>query len=61
MLNYIWLGMIILAVVLGGINGKIENVTKSAIDSAGNSITIAIGLRCGVTTIKPNRQSYNLE
>lgn len=44
MLNYIWLGLIILAVVLGGINGKIENVTKAAIDAAGNSVTIAIGL-----------------
>jgi spore maturation protein A len=44
MLNYIWLGMIILAVVVGGINGKIEDVTKSAIDSAGGSVTIAIGL-----------------
>jgi spore maturation protein A len=44
MLNYIWLGMIILAVVLGGINGKIEDVTKSAIDSAASSVTIAIGL-----------------
>ena len=32
MLNYIWLTMIILAIVLGGINGKIENgdVTKAA-------------------------------
>jgi spore maturation protein A len=36
--------MIILAVVVGGINGKIQDVTKSAIDSAGNAITIAIGL-----------------
>jgi spore maturation protein A len=44
MLNYIWLTMVILAVVLGGINGKIENVTKSAIDSAGDSVAIAIGL-----------------
>lgn len=44
MLNYIWLSMIILAVVVGGINGKIENVTKSAIDSAGNAVVIAIGL-----------------
>jgi spore maturation protein A len=44
MLNYIWLAMIILAVILGGINGKIEDVTKSAIDSAGTSVTIAIGL-----------------
>jgi spore maturation protein A len=44
MLNYIWLGLIIFAVVVGGINGKIENVTKSAIDSAGGAVTIAIGL-----------------
>ena len=44
MLNYIWLAMIILAVILGGINGKIEDVTKAAIDSAGSSVTIAIGL-----------------
>ncbi len=44
MLNYIWLAMIILAVILGGINGKIEDVTKSAVDSAGSSVTIAIGL-----------------
>ncbi len=44
MLNYIWLTMVILAVVVGGINGKIQDVTKSAIDSAGSAITIAIGL-----------------
>ncbi len=44
MLNYIWLALVIVAVVLGGINGKIENVTKAAIDSAGNSVSIAIGL-----------------
>jgi spore maturation protein A len=44
MLNYIWLSMIILAVVVGGINGKIEDVTKSAVDSAGNAVVIAIGL-----------------
>lgn len=44
MMNYIWLTIVILAVVLGGINGKIEDVTKSAIDSAGNAVVIAIGL-----------------
>jgi spore maturation protein A len=44
MLNYIWLGLIILAVLLGGINGKIDDVTKAAIDGAGNAVTIAIGL-----------------
>ena len=44
MLNYIWLTMVIVAVVLGGINGKIEEVTKSAIDAATGAVTIAIGL-----------------
>lgn len=44
MMNYIWLTIVILAIVLGGINGKIENVTKSAIDAAGSAVTIAIGL-----------------
>lgn len=50
MLNYIWLALVILAVVVGGINGKIEAVTKAAIDSAGNAVTIAIGL-IGVMTL----------
>ncbi len=44
MMNYIWLSIVILAIVLGGINGKIENVTKSAIDAAAGAVTIAIGL-----------------
>jgi spore maturation protein A len=44
MMNYIWLTIVILAIVLGGINGKIENVTKSAIDAASSAVTIAIGL-----------------
>ncbi|MDR1727632.1 MAG: nucleoside recognition protein [Acidobacteriota bacterium] len=44
MLNYIWLAMVVLAVVLGGINGRIEEVTKAAIDAAGGAVTIAIGL-----------------
>jgi spore maturation protein A len=44
MLNYIWLALVIVAVVLGGINGKVDDVTKAAIDSAGGAVTIAIGL-----------------
>jgi spore maturation protein A len=44
MLNYIWFGLIIVAVLLGGINGKIEAVTKAGLDSAGNAVTLAIGL-----------------
>ena len=44
MLNYIWLAMVILAIVIGGINGKIDAVTKAAIDAAAGAVTIAIGL-----------------
>jgi spore maturation protein A len=44
MLNYIWLAMVILAVILGGINGRIESVTKAAFDAAAGAVTIAIGL-----------------
>jgi spore maturation protein A len=44
MMNYIWLALIILAVIIGGINGKIDNVTKSAIESAGNAVKLAIGM-----------------
>ncbi len=44
MLNYIWFGLIIVAVLLGGINGKIEEVTKAGLDSAGSAVTISIGL-----------------
>jgi spore maturation protein A len=44
MLNYIWLAMVVLAVILGGINGRIENVTKAAFDAAAGAVTIAIGL-----------------
>ncbi|MFH1574166.1 MAG: nucleoside recognition domain-containing protein [Acidobacteriota bacterium] len=44
MLNYIWFALVILAVVIGGINGKIEEVTKAAIDAAGTAVTISIGL-----------------
>lgn len=44
MMNYIWLTIVILAVVVGGINGKIDNVTKSAIEAASGAVTIAIGL-----------------
>jgi spore maturation protein A len=43
-LNYIWLALVIVAVVLGGINGKIETVTRAAIEAAGSAVTIAIGL-----------------
>ena len=44
MLNYIWFGMMAIAVVVGIFNGKIDDVTDAAIDMAEVAVTIAIGL-----------------
>jgi len=44
MLNYIWFGMMAIAVAAGIINGKIDDVTAAAIDMAEVSVSIAIGL-----------------
>jgi spore maturation protein SpmA len=44
MLNYIWLGLILAAVVLGGINGRLGEVTEGAFKMAGVAVEIAIGL-----------------
>ena len=44
MLNYIWFGMMAIAVVAGIVNGKIDDVTAAAIDMAEVSVNIAIGL-----------------
>jgi spore maturation protein A len=44
MLNYIWFGMMAIAVAAGIYNGKIDDVTDAAIDMAEVSVNIAIGL-----------------
>ncbi len=44
MLNYIWFGMMAIAVAAGIYNGKIDDVTEAAIDMAEVSVNIAIGL-----------------
>ena len=44
MLNYIWFALIIIALIVGAINGKIEQVTKAAFEYAGTAVEIAIGL-----------------
>lgn len=44
MLNYIWFGMMAIAVVVGIFTGNIEAVTQAAIDMAKVSVEIAIGL-----------------
>ena len=44
MLNYIWFGMMAIAVVVGAVTGRIEAVTEAAIDMAKTAVTISIGL-----------------
>jgi spore maturation protein SpmA/spore maturation protein SpmB len=44
MLNYIWLGLIALAILMGGFSGNIGAVGTAAIDSANTAVTLALGL-----------------
>lgn len=44
MLNYIWLGLMIAGFIVAMLNGRIEAVTKAAIDSAGEAIELGIAL-----------------
>lgn len=44
MLNYIWLFLMVVALIVGAINGKIEDVTNAAFNYAGTAVEIAFGL-----------------
>lgn len=44
MLNYIWTGMLVIGFIFGIINGRVSEVTKAAVDSAGRAIELAIAL-----------------
>ena len=44
MLNYIWFGMMLIAVVVGAITGNIDAVTEAAISMAKTAVEIAICL-----------------
>ncbi len=51
MLNYLWLGLVLVAVVLGGINGHLKEVTDEAFNGAKSAVmTIALPL-VGVTAL----------
>ncbi len=38
MLNYIWLGLLLLAVVIGGVNGSLDQVTQAGLESAEDAV-----------------------
>jgi spore maturation protein A len=44
MVNYIWGGMIVISVIVGLVNGNIEQVNKAAFEGGKEAVTIAIGL-----------------
>ncbi len=44
MLNYIWFGLMIIAILVGVFNGTLSDVTNAAVDSAKVSVDIALGL-----------------
>jgi spore maturation protein A len=50
MLNYIWFGLMAVALVVAAINGTAEAVTTGAVESASTAVQIAIGL-VGIMTL----------
>jgi spore maturation protein A len=50
MLNYIWFGLMAVALVVAAINGTAEAVTRGAVESATGAVQIAIG-RVGIMTL----------
>jgi spore maturation protein A len=44
MLNYVWFFLIVAGFIFGAANGKLDQVTKAAIDSANGAVTLCIGL-----------------
>ncbi|HPW56169.1 MAG: hypothetical protein KA072_06950 [Thermoanaerobaculaceae bacterium] len=44
MLNWIWIGLMVIALVVGAVNGRLEAVTKAAFDGATTAVDIALGL-----------------
>lgn len=44
MLNYVWMGMLVVGFLLGILNGRTEEVVKAAVDSAGYAVQLGIGL-----------------
>jgi spore maturation protein A len=50
MLNYIWFGLMAIALVVAAITGSADAVTKAAVDSASTAVQISIGL-FGIMTL----------
>lgn len=49
MVNYIWVGMILFGIVVAGINGNIEVVTKAALEGANTAVKTSLNLIAIIT------------
>ena len=49
-MNYIWLALMVIALVVGAITGRIDAVTRAAVDNAAAAVEIALGL-IGIMTL----------
>lgn len=49
MVNYVWLGMIVFGIVVAGVNGQIEVVTKAALDGAQVAVKTSLSLIAIIT------------
>ena len=50
MLNYIWFGLMAIALVVAAFNGTVDGVTRGAMESASTAVQVAIGL-IGIMTL----------
>ena len=50
MLNYIWLGLLLAGVLIGGAAGRMKGVADGAVQGAETAVTISLGL-IGVMTV----------
>ena len=44
MVNWIWLGMIVISVLFGAVNGRLEQVAEAAFAGAQTGVTVCLGL-----------------
>ncbi|WEK55649.1 MAG: nucleoside recognition domain-containing protein [Candidatus Cohnella colombiensis] len=44
MVNWIWMGMIVVSVIVGAVNGKLEKVAEAAFGGAQTGVTVSLGL-----------------
>ena len=42
MLNYLWAGMILVGIIFGAFNGRMEEITNAALDSSKDAVTLCI-------------------